>query len=140
MARYESLRASDADREAVTDRLRQAAGEGRLEPEELEERVEAALRARTYGELSPLVADLPGRERSRRRTPPVLMVAGAIAAVTLAVLVVVLVVAAMVLTAAWWIALALFWFLCCSSRRRFPSGPAWRHRGRMHRTRPTGLL
>src|SRR5918999_1265203 len=58
MSRYESLRASDTDRDAVTERLREAAGEGRLEPDELEERVDSALRARTYGELAPLVADL----------------------------------------------------------------------------------
>ncbi|MFE9250512.1 DUF1707 domain-containing protein [Streptomyces sp. NPDC007088] len=55
------LRASHADRDAVVDLLREAAGEGRLELDELEERVERALRARTYGELAPLTADLPGR-------------------------------------------------------------------------------
>ena len=60
MTRYEALRASDADRDAVIDRLRKAAGEGRLEPEELEQRVGYALRARTYGELERLLADLPG--------------------------------------------------------------------------------
>ena len=59
MARHSSLRASDADREAVTERLREAAGEGRLEPDELEERLHATLRARTYGELDRVVADLP---------------------------------------------------------------------------------
>ena len=59
MARHSSLRASDADREAVTERLRQAAGEGRLEPDELEDRLHATLRARTYGELDRVVADLP---------------------------------------------------------------------------------
>lgn len=55
------LRASHADRDAVVDLLREAAGEGRLELDELEERVERALGARTYGELAPLTADLPGR-------------------------------------------------------------------------------
>jgi Domain of unknown function (DUF1707) len=59
MPRTASLRASDGDREAVTERLREAAGEGRLEPEELEDRVHAALRARTYGELDVVLADLP---------------------------------------------------------------------------------
>ena len=59
MARHSSLRASDADREAVTERLRRAAGEGRLEPDELEERLHMALRARTYGELDRVLADLP---------------------------------------------------------------------------------
>jgi Domain of unknown function (DUF1707) len=53
------LRASDADREGTADRLRRAAGEGRLSADELEERLEAAFAARTAGELAPLVADLP---------------------------------------------------------------------------------
>jgi hypothetical protein len=52
-------RASDAEREAVADRLRAAAGDGRLDPDELEERLAAAYAARTTGELVPLTADLP---------------------------------------------------------------------------------
>ncbi|KAB8167279.1 DUF1707 domain-containing protein [Streptomyces sp. 3MP-14] len=59
------LRASHADREAVAERLREAAGEGRLDMEELEERLELALTARTYGELIPLTADLPGPHQQR---------------------------------------------------------------------------
>jgi Domain of unknown function (DUF1707) len=55
-----SLRVADADRERVAERLRRAAGEGRLAPEELEERLEAAFAARTQADLAPLVADLPG--------------------------------------------------------------------------------
>ncbi|MGD9483378.1 DUF1707 domain-containing protein [Streptomyces sp. TRM70308] len=55
-----TLRASHADREAVADRLREAAGDGRLDLEELEERLERAFSAKTYGELAPLTADLPG--------------------------------------------------------------------------------
>jgi hypothetical protein len=54
-----SLRVADADRERVAERLRRAAGEGRLAPEELEERLEAAFAARTQADLAPLVADLP---------------------------------------------------------------------------------
>src|ERR1044071_8682637 len=60
MPRSASLRASDADRDAVADRLHRAAVEGRIEPEELEERLHRALRARTYGDLRRLTADLPG--------------------------------------------------------------------------------
>jgi hypothetical protein len=41
------------------DVLRVAAGDGRLTLEELEERLEAALSARTVGELAVLTADLP---------------------------------------------------------------------------------
>ena len=60
------LRASDADRERVAERLRTAAGEGRLTPEELEERLERAFSARTDAELEPLVADLPRPPRPPR--------------------------------------------------------------------------
>jgi hypothetical protein len=52
-------RAADSDREATAERLRDAAGDGRLEHDELEERLEAAYSARTYGELAKLTADLP---------------------------------------------------------------------------------
>src|SRR5215469_6180899 len=54
------LRASHADRDQVAEQLRVAAGDGRLSPEELDERLELALTARTYAELATLVADLPG--------------------------------------------------------------------------------
>lgn len=53
------LRASHVDRDRVADQLRIAAGDGRLSPEELDERLELALTARTYAELAALVADLP---------------------------------------------------------------------------------
>jgi hypothetical protein len=55
------LRASDDDRERVIDELRRHAGEGRLSVEELEERIERALAARTQGELAVLMRDLPER-------------------------------------------------------------------------------
>ncbi len=54
------MRVSDADREAVTTRLRDHFAEGRLTPAELDERVSAALNAKTVGELRSLTADLPG--------------------------------------------------------------------------------
>ncbi|WP_406477333.1 DUF1707 domain-containing protein [Streptomyces sp. NBC_01615] len=54
------LRASDADRERVTEQLRDALAEGRLDMEEFEERLEATYKARTYGELAPITRDLPG--------------------------------------------------------------------------------
>ncbi len=53
------LRISDADRHQVAEILRQAAGEGRLEIEELDERLEATYAARTYADLVPLTHDLP---------------------------------------------------------------------------------
>lgn len=55
------LRASDADRERVAEILRDALAEGRLDMEEFEERLDATYKARTYGELTPITRDLPGR-------------------------------------------------------------------------------
>ena len=52
-------RASDAEREAVVARLRDAAAEGRLTVEELAERIDAAYAAKTRAELEPLTDDLP---------------------------------------------------------------------------------
>jgi Domain of unknown function (DUF1707)/Cell wall-active antibiotics response 4TMS YvqF len=53
------VRASDAEREAVVERLRVATVEGRLTLGELTERTEAAYTATTRGELVPITADLP---------------------------------------------------------------------------------
>jgi hypothetical protein len=53
------LRASHEDRDRVVEVLRVSAGDGRLTAEELDERLEQAMTARTYGELAKLVADLP---------------------------------------------------------------------------------
>lgn len=55
----DDLRASHADRDHVVEVLRVAAGDGRLSAEELDERLELALNARTYSELAALLTDLP---------------------------------------------------------------------------------
>jgi hypothetical protein len=57
----DQLRASHEDRDRVVELLRVAAGDGRLTADELDERLEVALTARTYGELTALVKDLPTR-------------------------------------------------------------------------------
>src|SRR6202012_1137422 len=54
-----ALRVSHEDRDRVAEALRVAAGDGRLSPDELDERLERALTARTYDDLAVLVADLP---------------------------------------------------------------------------------
>lgn len=54
------MRVSDSDREAVTAKLRDNYAEGRLTSDELDERVTAALHAKTYGDLRALTTDLPG--------------------------------------------------------------------------------
>jgi hypothetical protein len=53
------LRASHEDRDRVAEQLRVAAGDGRLTADELDERLEVALTARTHGELEALLTDLP---------------------------------------------------------------------------------
>lgn len=53
------MRASDADRDQYASVLQDAYAQGRLTRDEYDERLDACMRAKTYGELSPLVADLP---------------------------------------------------------------------------------
>jgi len=53
------IRVSHADRDRIAEQLRVAAGDGRLTMEELDERLEHALNARTGTELARLVTDLP---------------------------------------------------------------------------------
>lgn len=54
-----AMRISDDDRHKVAEVLRLAAGEGRIDLEELDDRLEATYRAKTYGELVPITLDLP---------------------------------------------------------------------------------
>lgn len=53
------LRAADADRARLAERLRVALDEGRLSLGEYDERLQQAYAAKTYGELDEIVADLP---------------------------------------------------------------------------------
>jgi hypothetical protein len=53
-----ALRASDADREAVAERLRVASVDGRIDSEELEERLAATYAARWVADLDRIVADV----------------------------------------------------------------------------------
>ena len=61
------LRASDAERDVVAGRLREAHAEGRLTVEEFSERLDAALAARTRGDLEALTRDLPAAGSAGRR-------------------------------------------------------------------------
>ena len=63
------MRVSDSDREAVTARLRDHFAEGRLTDAELDERVSAALNAKTFGDLRRLTTDLPGPVPAPPRPP-----------------------------------------------------------------------
>ena len=57
------MRVGDAEREAMLDELRTHAAAGRLDTVELEERIDAALAARTQTDLDALTADLPALPR-----------------------------------------------------------------------------
>ncbi|HEX5996641.1 MAG TPA: DUF1707 domain-containing protein [Jiangellales bacterium] len=61
-----TMRASDADRDRVAEVLRAAAADGRLSLDELDERLERLYAAKTYGELEPVVEDLPRLPDIRR--------------------------------------------------------------------------
>ena len=131
MSRDSLIRASDADREAVTEQLRRAAGEGRLEPEELEDRLHATLRARTYGELDRVRSDLPATDAAWDRRLavglPSARTALAVAtrvAVALVVLTLVLIDAA--LTVAWWLVWVLMRASGYAAGRLGAHGPARR--------------
>lgn len=52
------LRVGHAERDAIAAILQEAAADGRLGMDELDQRLETALQAKTYGDLEPLVADL----------------------------------------------------------------------------------
>lgn len=54
-----NLRASDADREATADRLRQDHIDGRLDQDEFQARLDSCFAAKTVGELAELTRDLP---------------------------------------------------------------------------------
>jgi Domain of unknown function (DUF1707) len=62
-----NLRAADADREHVAERLRTSHAEGRLELTEFQERLERCYRAKTIGELKELVRDLPQERQVEQR-------------------------------------------------------------------------
>jgi hypothetical protein len=130
MARSALIRAADADRDAVAERLRQAAVEGRLEPHELEERLHIALRARTYADLDRLVADLPRRVPRQRPAAPA---GGMVLAIAVRIAVLLVVVAALMVafavTAAWWL-LGLIVWLTLRSRH---SCSGWHRQARVRR-------
>jgi hypothetical protein len=65
----EDVRASYADRDQVVEIIRDAGAEGRLTPDELEERLQSALAARTLRDLAALTRDLP--EQPKRTKSPI---------------------------------------------------------------------
>ncbi len=63
------MRASHDDREAVVERLRDAAAEGRIDFDELDSRLELALTAKTHDELALITVDLPMPQSSTGAAP-----------------------------------------------------------------------
>jgi hypothetical protein len=122
MAARVAVRASDADRESVAERLRKAAGEGRLRTDELEERLEVALSARTYGELDSIVRDLPGGRLVVPSRSPARALGGAALSATLALMVMVAVAIAVLFIvtgvfAGWLLWILAGWFVFGRRRR-----------------------
>jgi Domain of unknown function (DUF1707)/2TM domain len=68
--RRASLRASDADRERVAEALRQHHVDGRLDAEELTQRLDRAYAAKTFGELDAITTDLPPIQAPARAGAP----------------------------------------------------------------------
>ena len=60
-SRDPNVRAGDADREKTGEELRRHHAEGRLEPDEFQERIDRCYEAKTVGELRELLGDLPQR-------------------------------------------------------------------------------
>jgi DUF1707 SHOCT-like domain len=65
-----NLRAGDADRERVAERLRKCHAEGRLDIDEFQQRLEQCYAATTFGELGELVRDLPRDDEREERHGP----------------------------------------------------------------------
>jgi hypothetical protein len=66
---HPDTRVSDAEREKIAQTLREHAAQGRLSVDELSERLDRAYAARTQGELTALVVDLPSAPPRARRRP-----------------------------------------------------------------------
>ncbi|MFP3969081.1 DUF1707 domain-containing protein [Actinomadura fulvescens] len=60
MTRPDEIRIGDAERDTVTTALHDHFAAGRLDQAELDERLDAALAAKTEGDLRTIVRDLPG--------------------------------------------------------------------------------
>lgn len=70
------MRVSDQDRHTVAEVLRDAAAEGRLDLDELEERLQAAYSAKVYADLVPLTVDLPVSDQLPVQARPAPLVPG----------------------------------------------------------------
>jgi hypothetical protein len=130
VSRRSSIRASDADRESVAERLREAAGEGRILAHELEDRLAKALRAQTYGDLDAVVDDLLGVPAKRRgsrgrelaRSHPI----GAVALLTAVALSVMIVTVMLAIVFVWFMTWGV-WLLVVLAALTLRGGSRGRH-------------
>ncbi len=83
---HPSIRASDVDREQVVAALHRHTAVGRLSLDEFTERVDAAHRATTHGELAEITADLPADSPPRHSASRGPLVAAVVAVLVLALL------------------------------------------------------
>jgi hypothetical protein len=127
-----SLRAADADRERIAERLRKSHAEGRLDLAEFQQRLERCYEAKTLGELGGLVRDLPRQDApdERRAFGWFRPWRWHLAPLALILIALIMLSAATGHHVLWlWIPLVfLFWRMSWWRRRRSLAGP----RGRLH--------
>ena len=66
---FSDLRISDAERAEVADLLSKHYGDGRLDQAEFNERLDQAMKARTYADLDGILVDLPRTEAEASEAP-----------------------------------------------------------------------
>lgn len=123
MGRDAHLRAADADRERIAERLRKGHQEGRLDMDEFQQRLERCYAAKTFGELRELVSDLPREAAPDQRRSPV----GYRGLVPLAPILITLLIVTVAIGhhvfLVWALLMFLFWRLSARRRRRQWAGP-----------------
>ncbi len=124
--RNPNLRASDADRERIADRLRKSHAEGRLDLAEFQQRLERCLESKTVGELDELVTDLPRPDEPAERSSAAWLRPRPLRVVPLAPILIVLIVVSAVtghhLFWLWVPLLFVFWRMSWWHRRRSWAG------------------
>ena len=125
--RNPNLRAADADRERIADRLRKSHAEGRIDLAEFQQRLEHCYEAKTLGDLDELVRDLPRQDEQDERSSSGWFVPWRMHVAPLAPILIALIVisAAIGHHVFWlWIPLVfLFWRMSWARRRRSWAGP-----------------
>jgi hypothetical protein len=125
--RNPNLRAADADREGVAERLRKSHAEGRIDLAEFQQRLEDCYEAKTMGELDALVTDLPRQDDYADRRASRRHMSWSIGLVPLApILIVLIVVSAAIGHHFFWLWIPLlffFWRMSWWRRSRSWAGP-----------------